>query len=93
MDKIIDYLNNKWMFHDCDNLINVLEKLGLKEEELNIETKDNEGKCIVSFSWFDFGLGNDWVVDTDYFDFTIVYGCSDYFYGLAHTEHAWVLSR
>ncbi|XP_036453071.1 apolipoprotein Da, duplicate 2 [Colossoma macropomum] len=36
--------------------------------------------------------GNYWVLSTDYENYSLVFGCSDYL-GLFHVEFAWILSR
>lgn len=37
--------------------------------------------------------GDYWILDTDYENFSIVYSCVDYIFGLIHFEFAWVLAR
>ena len=52
--------------------------------------KDN-GRCKVGF--FLFRNGDYRVVDTDYTNYAVVYGCSSYFFGLFKSENVWILSR
>ena len=33
------------------------------------------------------------VLDTDYDNYAVIYGCDDYFFGLLHNEQAWLLNR
>jgi len=37
--------------------------------------------------------GEYWVLDTDYENYTIIYSCVDYVFGLIHFEFAWILTR
>jgi len=34
-----------------------------------------------------------WILDTDYENYSIVYSCVDYIFGLVHFEFAWILGR
>jgi hypothetical protein len=33
------------------------------------------------------------VIDTDYIQYALVYGCDDWFWGFFHTEQSWLMSR
>ncbi|XP_023334392.1 apolipoprotein D [Eurytemora carolleeae] len=37
--------------------------------------------------------GDYWILDTDYENYSIVYSCVDYIFGLIHFEFAWILAR
>ena len=51
------------------------------------------GKCSVSFfnSPIDLSKSNYQVIDTDYNNYAIVYGCDDWFF--SYTREVWLLSR
>ena len=50
---------------------------------------DADGNCNVKVF---FSEGNYQVIDTDYDNYSIVYGCDDYF-GIYYTETSWLLTR
>ena len=56
------------------------------------------GNCVVSFFWFMRKKPTDrfynyQVMDTDYSNYAIVYTCTQAWFGLYHSEAAWIISR
>ena len=33
------------------------------------------------------------ILDTDYDNYAVVYECTNWFFGIMHTQHAWLLNR
>lgn len=54
-------------------------------------TCKTNGRCKVGF--FLFRNGDYRVLSTDYSNYSVVYGCSSYFFGLFKNENVWILSR
>ena len=48
--------------------------------------------CEVKFAWY-IPAGPYEVLDTDYENYSIVYTCSSYFFGLLKQENVWILAR
>ncbi|TNV77247.1 hypothetical protein FGO68_gene10463 [Halteria grandinella] len=63
----------------------------------NIDAVDGSATCkdngICKVGFFLFRNGDYRVVDTDYTNYAVVYGCSSYFFGLFKSENVWILSR
>lgn len=51
---------------------------------------NKKGNCHVKFWWYP--EGNYQVLDTDFNTYSLVYGCDNWF-GIFHTNQAWILSR
>lgn len=74
------YIVEKWL--EGDEGVPYNEKYGVYVE------KNGNGRTTYKRRWLDYN-----VMDTDYENYAVVYGCDTWMWGLYHTEVAWILSR
>jgi len=60
--------------------------------EAIVREQSEPAKLAVRFSEYA-PYGPYWVVDTDYESYAFIWSCTDYLFGLGHTEFAWLLGR
>ena len=85
-------VNNRCMMMDTGKVFD-----GISDDGWNIVSRARfdpffgTGHGYVQFIFYP--EGNYMVLDTDYDNYAIVYGCDDWFFGLMHLENAWLLNR
>jgi hypothetical protein len=58
----------------------------------NLVQFDENGSGYTRFDWLLMSTVYS-VLDTDYTQYAVVYGCDNWFWGMFHSEQVWILSR
>ncbi|XP_030630475.1 apolipoprotein Da, duplicate 2 [Chanos chanos] len=81
-DGVVQVLNEEWLADGTVNSIEGTAKVKDVSEPAKLEVSFYEGTP----------PGPYWVLSTDYDNYALVYGCTNYF-GLFHVDFAWILAR
>ena len=89
-------VNNRAHKQSSDTLTTTTAMNDESESEWNFEYARarcswGNGDCNVKFWWYP--EGNYQILDTDYDNYAVLYGCDDWWFGLMHSRNSWLLNR